>query len=151
MKNGFFTNTLAGICANSMDNQTAVEFYRYLFSKELQDTYMYDGLPVNMASFEALKDNPRAGLVDGQDERAAGSMGSSTADGKYFGIELLWPTEEELERLKDIVSNVSGISTGDEVIADTVYEIGARALEGGITPGEAVREIVKKSAIYLAE
>ncbi len=151
VKNGFFTNTLAGICANSMDNQTAVEFYRYLFSKELQDTYMYDGLPVNMASFEALKDNPRAGLVEGQDERAAGSMGSSTADGKYFGIELLWPTEEELERLKDIVSNVSGISTGDEVIADTVYEIGARALEGGITPGEAVREIVKKSAIYLAE
>lgn len=151
VKNGFLTNTLAGICTNSMENKTAVEFYRYLFSKELQDTDMYDGLPVNMASFETLKDNPRVGLVEGQDERAAGSIGSSTADGKYFGIELLWPTEEEFERLKSIVSNVSGISTGDEVIADTVYEIGARALEGGITPGEAVQEIVKKSAIYLAE
>lgn len=151
VKNGFYTNTLAGICANSMENKTAVEFYRYLFGKEVQDTDMYDGLPVNMASFEALKENPRAGLVPGQDERAAGSIGTSTPDGKYFGIELLWPTQEEFDKLKAVVSNVSGISAGDEVIADTVYEIGARALEGGITPGEAVREIVKKSAIYLAE
>ena len=102
-------------------------------------------------SFELLRDNPRAGLVDGADPRAAGSIGTSTPDGEYFGIEILWPTEEEFERLKGIVSNVSGISTGDEVIADTVYGIGARALEGGITPEEAVKEIVKKSAIYLAE
>ena len=151
VKNGFYTTTLAGIGANSMENETAVEFYRYLFSKEFQDTDVYDGLPVNMASFEKLKENPRAGLVDGQDERAAGAISSSTQDGKSFGIELLWPTEEEFEKLKGIVSNVSGVTTGDEVIEDTVYEIGARALEGGITPKEAVKEIVKKSAIYLAE
>ena len=151
VKNGFYSDTLSGISANSMDNETAVEFYRYLFSKELQDIDMYDGLPVNMASFETLKDNPRAGLVEGAEPRAAGSIGTSTPDGQYFGIELLWPTQEEFERLKGIVSNVSGITTGDEVIADTVYEIGARALEGGITPEQAVKEIVKKSAIYLAE
>lgn len=151
VQNGFYSNCLVGICANSMENETAVEFYRYLFGKELQDIDLYDGLPVNMASFEKLKDNPRAGLVEGADPRAAGSIGTSTADGDFFGLELLWPTEEEFERLKGIVSNVSGISTGDERIADTVYEIGARALEGGITPEEAVQEIVKKSAIYLAE
>lgn len=151
VQNGFYSNCLVGICANSMENETAVEFYRYLFGKELQDIDLYDGLPVNMASFEKLKDNPRAGLVEGADPRAAGSFGTSTADGDFFGLELLWPTEEEFERLKGIVSNVSGISTGDERIADTVYEIGARALEGGITPEEAVQEIVKKSAIYLAE
>lgn len=151
VQNGFYSNCLVGICANSMENETAVEFYRYLFGKELQDIDLYDGLPVNMASFEKLKDNPRAGLVEGADDRAAGSIGASTPDGDFFGLELLWPTEEEFEKLKGIVSNVSGISTGDERIADTVYEIGARALEGGITPEEAVQEIVKKSAIYLAE
>lgn len=151
VKNGFYSNTLVGISANSMESETALEFYRSLFSKELQDMDMYGGLPVNMASFETLKDNPREGLIEGADPRAAGSIGTSTPDGQYFGIELLWPTEEEFERLKGIVSNVSGISTGDEVIEDTVYEIGARALEGGITPEEAVKEIVKKSAIYLAE
>ena len=50
-----------------------------------------------------------------------------------------------------MVSSVSGISTGDETIEEAVYEIGPRALEGAITPREAVQEIVKKSAIYLAE
>lgn len=145
------SNTLVGISANSMDNELAVEFYKYLFGKELQDVDLYDGLPVNMASFEGLKENPRAGLIEGADERAAGSIGASTPDGKEFGIELLWPTEEEFERLKGMISSVSRISTGDETIEDTVCEIGARALEGGITPAEAVQEIVKKSAIYLAE
>lgn len=151
VQNGFYSNCFVGICANSMENETAVEFYRYLFDTELQDMDLYDGLPVNMASFEKLRDNPRAGLADGADVREAGSIGTSTADGEYFGLEVLWPTEEDFDRLKGMVSKVSGSSTGDERIADTVYEIGARALEGGITPGEAVQEIVKKSAIYLAE
>ena len=134
-----------------MENETAVEFYRYLFGKEFQDIDVYDGLPVNMASFEGLKENPRAGLVEGASERSAGSIGTSTPDGKEFGIELLWPTEEEFERLRGMISSVSRISTGDDTIAETVYEIGPRALEGSITPKEAVQEIVKKSAIYLAE
>lgn len=151
VKNGFLTDTLAGIQATSADNELAVEFYRYLFGKELQDVDTYDGLPVNMASFEELRKNPRAGMVEGADERAAGSIGTSTPDGNYFGIEVLWPAEEGFERLKRIMSSVTCISTGDERIADTVCEIGARALEGGITPAEAVQEIVKKSAIYLAE
>ena len=151
VNNGFLSDSFAGISANSMDNETAVEFYRYLFGKEFQDIDVYDGLPVNMASFEGMKKNPRAGLVEGADERAAGSIGTSTPDGKHFGIELFWPTEEEFERLKGMVSSVSGISTGDETIEEAVYEIGPRALEGAITPREAVQEIVKKSAIYLAE
>lgn len=151
VENGFMTDTLVGISANSMDNELAVAFYKYLFSKELQDVDLYNGLPMNMASFEGLKENPRAGLIEGADERTAGSIGTSTADGKSFDIELLWPTEEEFEKLKGMMSSVSRISTGDETMENTVCEIGARALEGGITPEEAVREIVKKSAIYLAE
>lgn len=152
VKNGFITDTLVGIFANSIDNELAVEFYRHLFGKELQDVNVYDGITVNMASFEELRKNPRAGLVEGADERAAGSIGTGSPDGgSYFGIELLWPTEEEFEKLKGMVSSVTSVSTGDETIENAVYEIGARALEGGITPAEAVQEIVKKSAIYLAE
>lgn len=152
VQNSFYTNCLVGLSANSVDNETAVEFYKFLFGRELQDIDLYDGLPVNMASFEGMRQNPRAGLVEGADERAAGSVGASAPGGEeYFSLEILWPTAEEFDRLKGIVSEASAIGTGDETIADTVYETGARALEGGITPEEAVREIVKKSAIYLAE
>ena len=152
VKGGFIADGLAGIAANSMDNETAVEFYRYLFSKELQDMSMYNGLPVNMASFDELKKNPRAGMVEGVDERYAGSVSASTPNGDdMFGIDLLWPAEEDFQKLRDMVSSASAISTGDATIESTVYEIGPRAMEGSITPKEAVEEIVKKSAIYLAE
>lgn len=151
VKNGFIPYGLAGVAANSMDNETAIEFYQYLFSKELQDMSIYLGLPVNMSSFDELKENPRGGLVEGMDDRYAGSIGTSTPEGEIFGVELMWPTEEDFQKLKDMVSSASAVSTGDTVIESTVYEIGPRALEGSVTPKEAVQEIVKKSAIYLAE
>ena len=50
-----------------------------------------------------------------------------------------------------MAGSVSRISTGDTAIEEAVYEIAPDALNGIITPQEAVREIVKKSAIYLAE
>lgn len=152
VKDGFIPSGLAGIAANSVEDETALEFYRYLFGKELQDMNMYNGLPVNMASFEELKNNPRAGLVEGMDERYSGSISAGSPDGgEMFSIELLWPTEEEFQKLRDMVSSASAMSTGDATIESTVYEIGPRAMAGSITPKEAVEEIVKKSAIYLAE
>lgn len=152
VKNGFVAGGLVGVTANAADNETAIEFYRYLFGKELQDMNVYSsGLPVNMASFEGLKDNPRAGLAEGMDERYAGSIGVGSPDGEYFGIELMWPTEEEFRKLEDMVSSASAISTGDTTIENAVFEIGPRAMEGSITPREAVQEIVRRSAIYLAE
>lgn len=152
VKNGFVAGGLVGVTANAADNETAIEFYRYLFGKELQDKNVYSsGLPVNMASFEGLKNNPRAGLAEGMDERYAGSIGVGTPDGEYFGIELMWPTEEEFRKLEDMVSSASAISTGDPTIENAVFEIGPRAMEGSITSREAVQEIVRRSAIYLAE
>ena len=63
VKNGFIPYGLAGVAANSMDNETAIEFYQYLFSKELQDMSIYLGLPVNMSSFDELKHNMQSPSV----------------------------------------------------------------------------------------
>ena len=75
----------------------------------------------------------------------------SNDDGSYFELDVRWPKEEEFGRLKEMAGSVSRISTGDTAIEEAVYEIAPDALNGIITPQEAVREIVKKSAIYLAE
>ena len=50
-----------------------------------------------------------------------------------------------------MVESVSAVCAGDAVIEEVVYEVGQRALAGGLSVDDAVAEIVKKAAIYLAE
>ena len=147
---GFIPDGMAGVAAASSENELAVEFYRFLFGRDLQDMDLSGGLPVNKASFDTFAVNPRAGSIGG-DEELAGCLAMESSDGKYFSIDMRWPTEEEFGKLREMAGSVSRISTGDAAIEKAVYEIGPDALNGNMTPEEAVREIVKKSAIYLAE
>ena len=50
-----------------------------------------------------------------------------------------------------MVESASAVCAGDAVIEEVVYEVGQRALAGGLSVDDAVAEIVKKAAIYLAE
>lgn len=147
---GFIPDGLAGVAASSADNEMAVEFYRFLFGRDLQDMDLSGGLPVNMASFDSFAKNPREGAIGG-DEDLAGGLAMSNDDGSYFELDVKWPKEEEFQRLKEMAGSATRISTGDGAVEEAVYEIGPDALNGIITPEEAVREIVEKSAIYMAE
>ncbi len=147
---GFIPDGLAGVAASSADNEMAVEFYRFLFGRDLQDMDLSGGLPVNMASFDSFAKNPREGAIGG-DKDLAGGLAMSNDDGSYFELEVKWPKEEEFQRLKEMAGSVTRISTGDGAVEEAVYEIGPDALNSIITPEEAVREIVEKSAIYMAE
>mgnify|MGYP006977130264 FL=1 len=53
--------------------------------------------------------------------------------------------------MKDTVSGLRVVNAGDAAIEEAVYEVGREVLESDRTVEEAVREIVKRSAIYLAE
>ena len=147
---GFIPDGMAGVAAASAEDELAVEFYKFLFGRDLQDMDLSGGLPVNKASFDTFAVNPRAGSIGG-DEELSGGLAMESSDGKYFSIDVRWPKEEEFGKLREVAGSVSRISTGDAAIEETVYEIGPDALNGNMTPREAVREIVKKSAIYLAE
>ena len=46
---------------------------------------------------------------------------------------------------------MTAVCAGDAVIEEVVYEVGQKALNDSISVEEAVKEIVKKAAIYLAE
>ena len=147
---GFIPDGMAGVAASSADDELTVEFYRFLFGRDLQDMDLSGGLPVNMASFDMFAKNPRAGAIGGEED-LAGGLAMSNDNGSYFELEVRWPKEEEFGQLKEMAGSVSRISTGDSAIEEAVCEIGPDALNGIISPEEAVREIVKKSAIYLAE
>lgn len=144
VKDGFIPQGLIGICAGAKENELAWEFFRFLFGRELQDIDMATGFPVNQASFEKLKENPR------KDEENM-SIGLSSEDGSEFSLEVKWVGEQDFEKLKAMVGSASGLCMGDTRIETTVCEVGARVLKGSIRVEEAVREILKKSTIYLAE
>lgn len=147
---GFIPDGIAGISSASAEDELTLEFYKFLFGRELQDMDLSGGLPVNMASFDTFAENPRAGKIGG-DEELSGNLSVGGDEGDYFSLDVKWPDEEEFQKLKDITSALTRISAGDGTIEEAVCEIGPDALNGNITPQEAVKEIMKKSAIYLAE
>lgn len=144
IQNGFIPKCMVGICSSSADNELAVEFFRFLYGRELQDIETSNGFPVNQASFESLKENPR-------DEDMGISIGTSDADGNSFGLDVKWSGEEDFTRLKNMAESAASVCLGDTAIEQAVYEIGPKALNGSASAEETVAEIVKKAAIYLAE
>lgn len=145
-QNSFIPNTCIGIYANSIDNELAADFFTFLFGSELQDLDLPGGMPVNAASFEKQKIDIYEGQEDGGISISSGSEG-----GDHFSLDIKWVTEEHFQRIRDLAEKADTASRNDSVIEQTILEIGPKALDGDISVEEAVKEIVKKAAIYLAE
>ena len=144
VQDSFVPDTCIGIYANSIENELALDFFRFLFGTELQDLDLPGGLPMNMASFEKQKIDPNEGK-----DNSSISIGGER--GESFHLEILWVTEEHFQRIHDIVDAAKTASRSDSVIEQTVLEIGPKALNGSLSVEDTVKEIVKKAAIYLAE
>ena len=144
VQDSFVPDTCIGIYANSIENELALDFFRFLFGTELQDLDLPGGLPMNMASFEKQKIDPN----EGKDNSSISIGGEG---GESFHLEILWVTEEHFQRIHDIVDAAKTASRSDSVIEQTVLEIGPKALNGSLSVEDTVKEIVKKAAIYLAE
>lgn len=143
--NCFIPRTMVGVCTASEDNELAMEFFRFLFGRELQDIDLGGaGFPMNMASFETAKDNPRP------DEQSSG-IAISDEDGDVFNLEIKWMTEKDFAYLREQALAAVTPCMENGAIQQAVYEIGPKALNGGASVEETVAEIVKKAAIYLAE
>lgn len=149
-ENGFIPDGLAGLLANAVEDELAVEFYKSLFGRELQDMDLAGGLPVNMASFDSFAGYPNA-PEDFSEEIVAGALGMHSDDGTEFFLELTWPSEEEFLELRETVSGLERMHGGDAAVEEVVLEVGEEMLKEDLTTEEAVREVVRRAAIYLAE
>lgn len=139
----FLTKGMVGLNANSSQSGEAEAFIRNMFAAETQ-AGMYGGFPVNRAAFANRFD-----LYSPRDSN--GSMIFLNKDGTEEELELLWPDAEE-ERI--FTELVEGLGTPVEERAwlnSLVYEEGMRVLEEEKSVAEAVEEIERKAAIYLAE
>lgn len=150
-ENCLIPDGMAGLLSNSAEDELALAFYRFLFGRKLQDMDLTGGLPVNMASFDTFAVNPYTDPDGFMEDNVAGALVVSDDMGDTYSVDLIWPDEEDFGKLKDTVSGLRVVNAGDAAIEEAVYEVGREVLESDRTVEEAVREIVKRSAIYLAE
>ena len=68
-----------------------------------------------------------------------------------FTMSLLWPDEEQLEELRQMLEAADTPSLTDETIWNVVKEQGEKYLEGSQELEEAVNNIMQKVNLYLAE
>ena len=66
-------------------------------------------------------------------------------------MELYWPNQEERAQFTACMESIAVPVLTEENLCELVYEEGVKVLEGEKSVEDAAAEIVKKSAIYLAE
>ena len=145
--NVFCAETLLGINATSPYTAQAEDFIRLCLGRENQINLFY-GLPVNKA---ALAEICIANPADIGENGEYGYVGSSNEDGEYLEYVSYWPDESQVERLRKCVEFVDTAYIEDVVIESVVYEEGVIYLQGSESLEEAVDNIYKKVAIYMAE
>lgn len=142
-RNAFVPKVMVGLNANSMQRAEAEAFIRKMFSAEAQQS-MYDGFPVNREAFAARFDLSSPGDSNG-------SMTFLKRDGTEEELELLWPDEEEERIFTEFVEGLEKPVKEETQFHSLVYEEGVKVLEEEKSVREAVDEIERNAAIYLAE
>ena len=105
---------------------------------------MYDGFPVNREAFAG-----RFAMLQGGDSN--GSMLLPKKDGTEEELELLWPDAGEERVFTELVQNLDTPVEEKAWLDSLVCELGTEVLEEQRSVEDAVAEIEKRAAIYLAE
>ena len=145
--NVFCAETLLGINAASPYTAQAEDFIKLCLSRENQINLL-SGLPVNKAALADICMTKPANIGENGEY---GSYGSSSEDGTSVSYVTYWPDESQAERLRKCVESANTAYIEDAVIESVVYEEGVIYLQGSESLEEAVNNIYKKVAIYMAE
>ena len=145
---------LVGLNASAGHQEDAERFFDILMGYEVQNL-LYDGFTVNDAALKSrLSPQWQIFQNSGMDMdygEVCSSLGGTTGDGREWYLEIHMPTKEEFEKLYDLCSSVKTPYLKDPVVESAVIEIGAQYLAGYLSKEEAVRKIMSKTEIYMAE
>lgn len=139
----FLPKILVGLNVKSGQRAEAGDFIRMMFSAEVQSD-IYSGFPVNRKAFAERFDMLEGGAYNG-------SMTLPIKDGREEELELWWPDEEEERIFTELVEELTTPVEERAWLDSLVCEAGIEVLEGRKSVEEAVEEIERKAAIYLAE
>jgi len=123
----FYPRCGAGVVAASKQQMLAEGFIALLLSSEVQDSNLFDGLPVNRASLQSTLDNLKSMTRD--------MRGTELSDMGFLAL-------------------CDGLSTplfADETVKAAVAARMKSLLDGSMTPEQAAAQIVADTKLYLAE
>lgn len=140
----FYPIGLLSVLNTAREQERACDFVAYLLSAECQNLNT-SGFPVNRTSFDKLLQEDQYG------ESGGFSMSSLGEDGVMIELTYVWPTEEEINTLREITESLGTCADTESVQRDTVITEVKRCMSGEISADEAVNSIMQKINLYLAE
>ena len=139
----FTPNLVAGINSKSKQLDVAKDFVKAMLSEESQSIRVGEGFPVNKKAFETICTAPTEDYIKG-----VVLMDSS---GEQISLQVEWPTDDEMSKLKEIVEKLDTPVNFDSTIQEAIMGEGTKCLEGEITVDEATANILKTVQLYLSE
>ena len=130
---------LVGLNSTSKETEIAKEFIQSLFAEEVQNSNLYDGLPVNATSIKKWfsEDNPNIMISYGY-----GADDSITAT---------WPSAKERDGFLKVVLEVKHPIEANDTLYNMIVENALPFLKGDQDINQAVTAIKSKVNTYLSE
>ena len=140
----FCANTLAGISAASENREHAEGLLRTLLGPE---DISAEGFPVNQAAFEdtLFPDDYVSS------DTVYSDMAYMEESGKTYVWLIYWFDEAQTEELRNRMKTVDTPYVEDDVLEEAVYQAGTAYMRGEMSLEEAVADVEKNMAIYMAE
>lgn len=142
----FTAKTLVGISAAAKQPEAAQDFVKSMFGKENQSS-LYLGLPVNKAALQVEFIPVEEPLEEG----VWGSLGGRSEDGSVYSLVTYWPDQDQIAALQTYMESVKTPYVENTVLEEAVYAEGTAYMQERKSLDEALDDIKKKMAIYLAE
>ncbi|MDE7287836.1 MAG: hypothetical protein K2N55_13485 [Lachnospiraceae bacterium] len=144
--NVFVPQTMLGISTSSSQKDLAEDFLKAFLGKETQ--YALGGLSVNKAALEELF-TPKEEYLG--ENNLYGSMARIDEDGVEVALDVYFPDEDEIKTLKGWMESADTPYIEDTVFEETVFEEGAKYIQGNQSLEETLDAIWQQLAIYMSE
>ena len=145
--NVYHPTVLAGINSATSSLDQAKEFVKIMLSTSVQDS-PHDGLPINKKSLANLFAYDESQLGE---NGALYSMSRTTKDGKTSSMIIYPALPEDVKELERIIAELQTPYISDVVLEDAIITEGGKYFNGDQDIDAAVKAVMDKVAIYMAE
>lgn len=116
-----------------------------MLSKDAQTVSQGGGFPVNKAAFDHIFTDEAGNSVP------AMTVSTVSESGVDISLELKWPTEEQAAEFKTLAEGLTTPANTDSIIREAVNSAADDCLNGTTSIDEAVKAVMQKVNLYLAE
>lgn len=138
--------TMLAVSTVSEDMEQALGFLDACLSAEVQSEY--NGIPVNQNGFD-MQFTPRQDIL--QEDGEYTSMYTTDADGNGISFICYWPSDEQIAAFRQELASADTAYIPDLTLEEAVLKQGTAYMQGGQSLDQALDEIEKAVAIYMAE